>query len=654
MNRRKLKYGFFVIAIILSIAIGTLSAKEKGTQHFLSFGGDVNANLYFANFKQFEGVNNCCTSFGNTFGLGYNIHLGYEYIFPSNLFGMPWRFDLSLAYSDMSAEFSETNSFANIIIANDYVKGVAEFVIDPSVQAIIFDPGIFINPIDNIPLSIRLGFQVGFLMGMTYSQEERLLEPADVYYENGQRIRGQYSGPIPNAESQYFALSIGARYRAATFGNFALYPSLRFNYGLTNLVQSIDWKASTIQGGISLVYNFPEAQAPRPAPPPMPTPLPPAEPPAPATLEIFVRTELNGKQGNEFELPLTVYKSQLDYYLLPYIFFAVDSDIPIRNKSNVKQNIGEAYAQSYLTKAVAQLMQKNTDFNVILLSSSLDSEAESIVDRRITKITQELLSYGVNISRITVSKRKFKADEAQAPELVAENVFVKLELIDGSDLIPYTNIQTIKTEFSGANNLRIIPDIKTSAKLTEFDGKVYRDKQLIKKFNQNGTSININNEVSNLINEEMMPAQINIDAFAKNVGGAKDNFTSTIKLTPGEERTIVENNIYNSKNNNYSQYILCYFNFDKAVPRIVNHKILNIIKQAVDEGKDIQLIALTDNIGEKDYNNKLAEKRAKAALNLLKAYDIDWQIVYPENYIFTNDTPTGRMLNRTVVVRIAN
>jgi outer membrane protein OmpA-like peptidoglycan-associated protein len=518
----------------------------------------------------------------------------------------------------------------------------------------IFDPGICFEPFGDLPLSLRAGFQVGFLSDMTYYQEERLIEPQNVYYENGERVRGQFSGNIPNAESQYFALSLGARYRATNFGNFALFPSLRFNYGLTNLVNGIDWKVSTLQAGISLVYNFPKAEYPKPAPPPMP-PLPvPAEPLPPAQLDIFVNIELNGKNAKEFDIPFTVYESKSEYYLLPYIFFKENSDLIYTEKSQSSQNISEATAQSNVLKAAALILKEHPDYSVTLLSNSLDSESDEIVNNRITKISNELISYGIDISHIKISKHKVKVKQEEIPELKAEQIYIKLNIPEYQDLIPYTLTYSVKMEFSGRNILHIIPDIKTSVKLKAFEGKMYRNKNIIKRFDENGAEININTEAPFVIEDELRPIEFTVDLFAKNEGGAKTTLTEKIKLIPQEERRYVEKNIINKNNKTYSRYILCYFDFDGTNSVIVNKDVLTIIEQAIAEDKEIKLIPLSDNIGTAEYNKELVEKRARAAMRLLSGFDGKFNTEYFDGFLFPNDTPTGRMLNRTVIVMIAD
>lgn len=653
MNKTKLKHRLVIFIIVLLTTSYPLTAKEY-TPHAVTFGGDVNGNIYFADFNQLGNIENCCTSFGNTFDIGYNLHIGYEYIFPTNLFGMPWRLDLSFAYSDLSATFLEKEEFANIIIGNSYTKGVAEFELKPSVQAIMFDPGIFFNPISDIPLSIRLGFQIGFLTAATFSQEERLISPGDIFYENGTRVRGQYSGTIPNAETQYFAVSFGLRYRLLNFGDFSLYPSLRFNYGLNNLVQNKDWKASAVQGGITLAYNVPKSEAPAPVSPPMP-PLPePTKPPAPSKLEIYVNTELDGKDGDDFELPYITYASECDYYLLPYIFFAENSDRPLLSHSTKGQNIGEVEAQDNLLNAVAGCWKQNPEYFVTLLSSSLSIEDENIVDSRISRITNELIARGMDISKIKVKKFKVQEKDINRPELKTENIFIKVELSDKKELIQYSITQTVRQEFVNENVLSIKPNIKTSDKLTVFEGKIFANKSLLKQFGEDGTTVTLASFMPGLIKQETEPIILSIDVFAKNSAGAKFNAKKNVKLTPIEERINTEHNIYNSEGKDYSQYILCYFDFDNDKPKIINHDVLNLVKKAIEDGKNIVLLPLTDNIGEQDYNKKLAKKRTDAALKLLDGRGSNCSVLYPEGYVFTNATPSGRMLNRTIVVRIEN
>lgn len=651
MKIRKLKYIIIVSFIIMLSASGSMFAKGN-TPSSISFGGDVNGNIYFADFNQFGKIENCCTNFGNTFGIGYNFHAGFEYKLPTSLFGMPWRLDLSFAYSDLSATFEEQEAFSNIIIGNSYTKGISKFEIKPDIKAIIFDPGIFFDPINNLPLSLRLGVQIGFFNVSKYSQKEQLISPEDVYFENGKRIRGEYSGKIPDAETQYFAISFAARYRAATLGNLDIYPSLRFNYGLNNLVQKVQWSASVVQGGISFVYNIPKAPTAAPQPPPMPPMSEPTVPPAPSTLEILVHTELNGVDGDEFELPYRIYQSKLDYFLLPIIFFKENSAIPIKFHSNTINNIGELSAQNDLLTAVAVYWKQHPEYNITLHSSALNSESDKIIDSRISQITNGLVADGVDISSIKVVKQKTNVKQYDEPALREENIFIKIELPDNNGLIPYSITQTIRQEFANSNILMIKPEIKTSDPLTTFEGKVYKNKTLLKTFGDKGTEINLNNAIAELITEGNAPYKISIDVFAKNKGGAKFNVKKDITLSPVEERRITEHNIFQKDNADYSQYILCYFDFDSDNPKIINSKVLELVRKAIKNGKKVQLLPLTDNLGEKDYNKNLARARANAASKLLQNTNDKVEIVIPEKYIFDNKTPAGRMLNRTVVVRI--
>jgi len=639
-------------ALVLLPAFGL--SKQKETPFFISFGADANANLYFADFKQFEGVNNCCTNFGNTFGLGYNVHAGFEYLFDSELFGMPWKLDLSLAYTNLSATFTEEYEIANIITGDTYTKAVSEFVLEPSIYAVIFDPGIFFDPIENLPLSIRAGFQVGFLIDKTFTQQEQLVSPPDVYFENGTRVRGQYSGDIPNASSQYFALSIGARYKAAEFGNFALYPSLRFNYGLNNIVEGIDWKISALQGGLSLVYNFPKGEYPPPPAPPAP-PLPsPAVPPKKSQLVLGLSVEHNGSTvGNSIEMPYIRYESQLEYYLLPYIFFDANSDIPLTEGRGNNNNIGEASAQSELIKASVELLKANPQLNVTLLASSLSTEKQEVIDSRISKITNEITSYNIPINKIKVEQRVVNPDDFEIDELLNENVFIKLNMSDGSDLIYHSISQTIKKEVINSHILRIKPDIATSHSVTYFEGKINHNNNLLKSFNDLGVDFDITSEPA-LITNDLAPSQIRIEAVAKNSGGSTETTEKTISISFAEERRISEQNVITSNDSEYSQYVLCYFDFDKFEPKTINKNVLEIVQNALNNDKEVALLALTDNIGTEKYNYSLADKRANAALKLIGVNSEKLLTSKPKSYIFDNDTPIGRMLNRTVVVRIKN
>ena len=108
----------------------------------------------------------------------------------------------------------------------------------------------------------------------------------------------------------------------------------------------------------------------------------------------------------------------------------------------------------------------------------------------------------------------------------------------------------------------------------------------------------------------------------------------------------------NSGKSDYSEYILGFNSFDKSEIYAVNQLALSEIKNALENGRKIEFLPLTDSLGTDEHNQKLAEKRAKSAIKFLKLPEDKINIVYPKQYYFPNNRAFGRVLNRSIIVRI--
>jgi len=122
----------------------------------------------------------------------------------------------------------------------------------------------------------------------------------------------------------------------------------------------------------------------------------------------------------------------------------------------------------------------------------------------------------------------------------------------------------------------------------------------------------------------------------------------------------INDGIYNNvlsditQKNYVQQFFLAYCEFDKAELYAVNEQAVEEIKKAFINGKKIEIIPLFDFLGTDEHNQRLALERANSALKLLGLKKEDVIITIPDDYFFSNDLPYGRMMNRTVIVRINN
>lgn len=109
------------------------------------------------------------------------------------------------------------------------------------------------------------------------------------------------------------------------------------------------------------------------------------------------------------------------------------------------------------------------------------------------------------------------------------------------------------------------------------------------------------------------------------------------------------------------KYALILFDFNKDTIGADNKGIINMIADRIKAlpGSTVEIIGHTDNIGKKDYNIKLSERRALAVYKLLTAAcgeaangRIQHSGVGPDAPLYDNLSPETRAFNRTVTVTL--
>lgn len=100
---------------------------------------------------------------------------------------------------------------------------------------------------------------------------------------------------------------------------------------------------------------------------------------------------------------------------------------------------------------------------------------------------------------------------------------------------------------------------------------------------------------------------------------------------------------------------LCYFEFNGSQVASVNADVLERVRIAASSGKTIEVVAGTDHLGTDNANSILAERRANAAVELIKDANIRngrFTIVINRTSVIDNTTPMQRIANRSVRIRI--
>ncbi len=243
-----------LLFIILLITTSSYSRPDSLSPDLRSYFGvfaGYNSNTHRAEFNQLPGVPDCCPQYDGGNGAGFAMGGFFEFLLYKN-FSTGLRF----GYSQLDATFL---AFENKLVKVDniIVNGKMEHSLKTSISMISLMPYLSYNLFDGF--SLYAGPQVGYYHLRLYYLKESIVEPAGrgVFVENGKRTRNEREGKIPRMTDIYGGLSFGAGYKLPmnSKGTLFIEPELRYTLGLSDLVNTYDWKINTLSAGIAFSYK---------------------------------------------------------------------------------------------------------------------------------------------------------------------------------------------------------------------------------------------------------------------------------------------------------------------------------------------------------------------------------------------------------------
>ncbi len=625
-------------------------AQEKITNYSLNAGILLSGNIYSSGFTAIPGFPNCCSKFEDAFGLKPGFFFGGEYRFSkSRLFGMEYKYGIRAGYNDLSADYEVDEFIGNRIKENTYEKIISTHELRPVLKYFSIEQYLGFTPIESLPIGIRAGFNIGFMSSGKFDQKEILKTPKDVTFENGKTERNVYSADLPNP-STYYAIMFGLEYKAFRLGNFSLVPQLDFNYGISDAASGLDWKISSARAGIALNYDIPTPTTPPPARPPMPKLPPPPEAPKPAKLELAIAAEVNGRpvaNGSTINVIIDEKQQIEEHAIVPVIFFEKNS-----TKLNPGPSAGEMSKISGLPAKVVdgmvKAMKSDENIKVRLLASEVDDEDKGTARKRAEAIAGMLKQAGIPESRIMYGEISFSAKKFKYPELADERRSVAFETGNRVRSVDVSELIGTEKRISDAV-IKITPSITADAKPVSLRGEVSGSAGRVAELDAEGATV----KISSLVKSPDMIGSAALQVTAKATdAGKKEADASFFAGFAGEKglTETVRNIVVDGRGGMYEFYLLGCFDFNGRKFSSIDRNVVERVQKARAEGKKIEISPMTDYLGSKEYNAKLAEARAEAALKIIGREGID--VVIPEHSAYEGRDPYSRLMSRSVFVII--
>jgi len=264
-----------IAAALMIPAMLTMSAQTAENEiavELTRFGvtGGYSIFGYTADFSALPGVPSCCPGYEKGTGNAIALGLGAEMRFLPKLFG-----GVRVLFANYSGSLI-TDEGHFVTAEDDTAWATFRHTIEASQPAIATEA---IIGYQAFPwLSLNAGLRGDLMLGGTYHQQEEIVTPATIRYENDLRQRLVFDGDIPQEKKLHMALIAGVRYdlplnRQHTF---LLSPEIQLWQGLGDLVDGVTWKMRGAR--LSLTLSFVGRDAER-----APTPLAPGKRAEPET-----------------------------------------------------------------------------------------------------------------------------------------------------------------------------------------------------------------------------------------------------------------------------------------------------------------------------------------------------------------------------------
>ncbi len=363
-----------------------------------------------------------------------------------------------------------------------------------------------------------------------------------------------------------------------------------------------------------------------------------------------------------------------EFPMLNYVFFdsnsaEIDARYHLFSSADEAQDFDETKIQQSLDKyyhllnVVGSRARSDSTAKLIITGCNMNVGAEqnniSLSRQRAEAVSRYLQEiWGIDPGRITVRAQNLpnKRSSPTTPEGQAENRRVEITSDHFSILRP---IRSEITEFIYYPEIGIFStQINAPEGLQGWEFAAYHDQDPLIKilFDQPRTSINWNwidlrgQKIHDLDHIEYGIHIIDKDGRS---------FHSPRHRIPIVQKSETSVQAEASQDTLFEKFSLVLFDFNSAQLSENNQYLMQRVLNRFQEHPNaiIKVLGYCDDIGSEEYNLKLSTERAKMAYNILKQMKIPGdQLSYmgygESNPLYSNATPEGRFLNRTVQIHI--
>ncbi|HRP02097.1 MAG TPA: OmpA family protein [Candidatus Kapabacteria bacterium] len=674
-------------------------------------GINISFNNYFnyADFKQLQGVPNCCPRFD----FGYDSKLSYA-LFYRQYLEQSYFFQFDLRYTQLSSKFeaTETETFGG---RDGFFNGEFTHYLQSQINMISIIPSF---AYETNKLILGLGVGLSYFINKHYSQREQITKPSNrgtfldsLGNDTGSRIRNANSGKLPSQND--FALSVIPRlsYKLPINNSNSIYlePTISAEINVLKISENMNWRSFNLSAGLSLIFELNKEENKLELSEIKNIGLISLD-----TLEIMTHKDykikskfdsifkpsyinpidtivgkvqeiknkssyIKGQTIIEYDTlvikkKLTIRKTKFRYDTVfvdskqEYINFAINDtsnnivdkiniseiiasdEIPILNRIFYDKN-QNFISDSFLANSANKLPYYNL-FNV--LKERYQASKNKIILRLIAtnnQLSNDSLRLEL-LRKFLVEKLNINDDAIKLnidSNLSSNNKYSIIELLTDDLIEPLTSKDTIKLVKNNILNLKIDANLKNKSNPLELN--IYMDSTLIYSEKLDPQTKDISLDMNTLINKITPTA-----TFLKIILQS-DNLADIIaneKIIKINYKSLQKFEILEQNAPEQLTRFLINFEYNSNELDPNNIAIIKNINKNIKQNSLVEVIGYTDDIGNPEFNKVLSLQRAKEVAKYLNSKNINIIGAGINTKYQKLDTPESKIYSRCVEIVIKN
>lgn len=170
--------------------------------------------------------------------------------------------DLRVGIASVSTSFNADEVIGEAANAGGQpVPITTRYMLKTSLTEMRIEPSVAYWLSSEVPLHLRLGLRLGYMLGGTYDYKEQIASPGGATFGDGSDTRNPQNGDIAGMRKLQFGVTAGVGYEIGLGGALAIRPELSALLGFQSPVSGLTWKPSEVRFGISLLYSLPHEES---------------------------------------------------------------------------------------------------------------------------------------------------------------------------------------------------------------------------------------------------------------------------------------------------------------------------------------------------------------------------------------------------------